>query len=294
MLKRKFSAVLVLVLALAMAVVLVGCGGEKAAEEGAKKSGDELTGNITIAGSTSVQPLSEELAQKFMEKHPGVTIHVQGGGSSAGVKAALEGAADIGAASRNLKESEQGKGLVEHKIAIDGIAIVTNAENTGVDDLTVEQVRKIFAGEITNWKELGGDDAKINVVSREEGSGTRGAFTELVMEYKDENGEKHEAELVADAAIQSSNGAVRTTVANDKYSIGYLSLGYLDDSVRAFKIEGVEATAENIVAGEYKISRPFLYLTKGEPEGAVKEYIDWVFSSEAQDIVAEDYVRVDK
>ncbi|MTI82210.1 MAG: phosphate ABC transporter substrate-binding protein [Firmicutes bacterium] len=292
MLNKKFTSVLVLLLALTMTVTLVGCGGGEESVEQENADNGELNGTITVAGSTSVQPLSEELAAAFMEKHSGVTIHVQGGGSSAGVKAALEGAADIGAASRNLKESEQGKGLVEHKIAIDGIAVVSNAENTAVESMTIEEVRKVMSGEITNWSELGGDDAKINVVSREEGSGTRGAFTDMVMEYK-VDGEKKEAELVADAAIQSSNGAVRTTVAGDKYAFGYLSLGYLDDSINPIKIDGVEPTSENIVAGKYGVARPFLYLTNGEPEGVAKEYIDFIFTSEAQDIVANDYVRVD-
>ncbi|MBM7855612.1 phosphate transport system substrate-binding protein [Desulfohalotomaculum tongense] len=293
MFKRNLSVVSVLVLVLAVSLVLVGCGGEKVGNTQKEGGSNELTGTITIAGSTSVQPLSEELKDAFMEKHPGVIIHVQGGGSSAGIKAAITGAAEIGAASRNLKESEQDQGLVEHKIAVDGIAVVVNAKNTAVESLTVEQVRKIMCGEITNWSEVGGPDAGINVVSREEGSGTRSAFTHLVMKYK-ENGQEKEAELTAGAAIQSSNGAVRTTVANDEYAIGYLSLGYLDDSVRPVKIDGVEPTAENILQGRYKIARPFLYLTKGEPKGIIKEYIDWVFTPEAQDIVAENYVRVDK
>ncbi|MEG6615493.1 phosphate ABC transporter substrate-binding protein [Peptococcaceae bacterium 1198_IL3148] len=289
MFRKKNQSVLLLILALVMAVALVGCGGgDKSANEGDNAEGGET---VTIAGSTSVQPLSEELTAKFMEQNPGITIHVQGGGSSAGVKAALEGAAEIGAASRNLKDSEQGQGLVEHKIAIDGIAIASNAKNTAVDNLTIEQVRKIFAGEISNWKEVGGDDAKINVVSREDGSGTRSAFEEMVMAYKDDAGEEKIAELVADAAIQSSNGAVRTTVANDANAIGYLSIGYIDETVNPLKIDGVEPTAENIIAGEYSIARPFLYLTKGEPEGVVKDYIDFVLN-EGQEIVKEDYVSV--
>lgn len=282
---KKHQSVLVLVLALVMAVSLVGCGEDKTEEPKADAN------TLTIAGSTSVQPLSEELSAKFMEQNPGVTVHVQGGGSSAGVKAAVEGAAEIGAASRNLKDSEQGQGLVEHKIAIDGIAIASNAKNTSVESLTVEQVRKIFAGEITNWKEVGGADAEINVVSREDGSGTRGAFDEMVMTYKDETGEDIVAELVADAAIQSSNGAVRTTIASDQYAIGYLSLGYLNEEVNPIKIDGVEPTAENIISGSYSVARPFLYLTQGEPEGVVKKYIDFVLN-EGQEIVKEGYVVV--
>ena len=289
MFRKKFSVLLVLTLVLALAVTVMGCGEEKPAEQ--EPVAEELSGDFTVSGSTSVLPLSEKLSQAFMEKNQGVKIHVQGGGSSAGVKAADQGAAEIGSASRNLKETEKGLGLVEHKIAVDGIAIAVNTKNEAVEDLTVEQVRKIFSGEITNWKELGGADVAINVVSREEGSGTRGAFTDMVMEYKDAAGEKKEADLTADAAIQPSSGAIRTTVAGDENAIGYLSLGYLDDSVKTIKIDGVEPTSSNILAGDYKISRPFLYLTKGEPEGAVKAYIDWVLG-EGQEIVSEKFVKV--
>lgn len=250
------------------------------------------SGTITIAGSTSVAPLSEDLAIAFMEKHPGVTINVQGGGSSAGVKAADAGAADIGSASRNLRTKEQGLGLVEHKIAVDGIAIVVNKANTAVKDLSVEQVRKIFSGEITNWSAVGGSDKAIHVVSREEGSGTRGAFTGMVMEYEDAAGEDQEADLTAKAAIQPASGAVRVTVAGDANAIGYLSLGYLDGSVSTVKIGGVAPTTKNVLAGDYQISRPFLYLTKGAPTGITKDYIDWVLGAEGQKIVGEKFVTV--
>lgn len=294
MFKKKFSVLLVLMLMLALSATVLGCGEEKPAEEppAEEPAVEELTGTFTVAGSTSVAPLSEELVSAFMEKHPGVTIHVQGGGSSAGVRAANEGVAEIGSSSRNLREAEQGLGLVEHKIAVDGIAIAVNQANE-VADLSVEQVRQIFAGEITNWQEVGGIDAVINVVSREEGSGTRGAFTDMVMEYRDAAGEKQEADLTADAAIQPASGAVRTTVVGDENAIGYLSLGYLDGSVKTLKVDGVEPTAANILAGDYEISRPFLYLTKGAPEGVVKAYIDWVMSA-GQEIVAEKFVRVDQ
>jgi len=268
---KKVSMLLVLVM---LSVLLLPVGSAFAKEK------------ITIAGSTSVQPVSEILSQEYMKKNPNVKIYVQGGGSSAGVKAAATNTADIGSASRNLKDSEKNLGLKEFKIAIDGIAIVTHKDNKAVDSLSVEQVRKIFAGEIKNWKDLGGSDAPINVVSREEGSGTRGAFEDMVMKYKDASGKKKKAELSRGAAIQSSNGAVRSTVAGDKNAIGYLSLAYLDGSVRSIKIDGVEPTAKNIVDGKYKIARPFLYLTKGEPKAEVKKYIDWVLGPEGQKLIA--------
>lgn len=289
--KKYWSLLLALVLVLSCAMV-AGC--EEQARDGqeqAEQQQEGLSGSFTIAGSTSVKPLSEELARIFMEKHPDVKIHVHGGGSTAGIRAAYEGAAEIGSSSRDLKPEEKDLGLKEFKIAGDGIAVVVHPENA-VEDLTVEQVRKIFSGEITNWKEVGGSDAKIGVVSREEGSGTRGSFEDMVMKYE-VAGEEREAELTPDAAIQNSTGAVRATVAGDPNAIGYMSLGYVDESVKAVKIDGVEPTVDNILAGKYEIARPFLYLTKGEPEGVVKAYIDWVLSEEGQAIIeGEEFIRV--
>ncbi|CCO07035.1 phosphate ABC transporter substrate-binding protein [Desulforamulus hydrothermalis] len=264
---------------LAIAVALAGCGKQEGAPkaEGEKKA-EGLSGSITIAGSTSVQPVSEELAKAFMAKNPGVTVNVQGGGSSAGVKAANEGAAQIGASSRELKEEEKGLGLTETKIALDGIAVVVNSKNQ-VSELTMEQVKGIFSGKITNWKEVGGKDAPINVVNREEGSGTRGAFEELVL--------GKDAKFTEKALTQPSTGAVRTTVAGDENAIGYVSLGSLNQEVKGIKVDGAEPTIDNVKNGSFKISRPFLYLTKGEMNEVTKAYIDFVMSEEGQKIVKE-------
>lgn len=240
-----------------------------------------LSGEITEAGSTTVQPVAESLAAAFMEMYPDVTVVIQGGGSSTGVKSAAEGTVDIGAASRELKESEIGT-VVEHVLARDGIAIVVHASQT-VSALTSEQVMQIFSGEITNWSEVGGADETINVVAREEGSGTRAAFEEMVM---------GDALITATAILQPSNGALRTTVAGDENSIGFLSFGYIDDSITALSIDGVAGTVENAKNGTYPIVRPLLFLTKGEPEGIVKAFIDFCLSSEGQAIVAEDYIPV--
>lgn len=280
----KSKIFLALLLIGALMVSVVGCGGEKAEDQGAQGGGEQAqTETITTAGSTSVQPLSEELAKAFMDKNPGKVINVQGGGSSQGVKAANEGVAEIGAASRHLKDSEKSLGLNVVQIAIDGIAVVVNPANESVNDLTIDQVQKIFAGEITNWKDVGGNDEEIRAITRESGSGTRGAFEEMVMD---------ETKIANTAITQNSNGGVRTAVANDKAAIGYLSMGYVNDEVKAVKIDGVDATVENIKAGTYKISRPFNYLTKGEPQGLTKDYIDFVLSAEGQEIVAEDYITV--
>lgn len=257
-------------------VIFAGCG----KTEGESESG--LSGSITISGSTSVMPLSEELGQAFMDEYPDVKINVAGGGSSAGIKAAQEGTADIGASSRELTESEQ-KNLHVYEIARDGIAIVVNPENP-VTDLSLSQVAQIFAGEITNWKQVGGPDAPISVVTREDGSGTRDAFEEIVL------GEGQR--IQATAIIQNSTGAIINTINIDPNAIGYISIGSINDYVKPIKIDGVEPTEENVKTGNYRISRPFLYLTKEEPTGVVKAFIDWVLSPEGQEIVGEEFIPV--
>jgi phosphate transport system substrate-binding protein len=269
---------------IALSLLLAACGptGNPSA---APTSASTLSGTITVAGSTTVQPLAEELAEAFMAANPGVKIQVQGGGSSVGVKSAGQGTVDIGTASREIKDTELAEfpDLKIYTIAIDGIAIVTHPE-VNVSDLTVEQVRDIFSGKITNWKEVGGPDRPIVVVSREEGSGTRGAFEELVM--------GKDAKIVATAILQNSNGAVRTTVAGTPDSIAYLSFGYLDRSVKALRIGGVEATTANVLNGSYPISRPLNMLTRGEPQGVVKAWLDWILGPDGQAIVARHYIPV--
>lgn len=235
-------------------------------------------GQISIAGSTTVQPVAEKLAEAYMATNPDVKIDVAGGGSSAGVKAAGDGTADIGNASREIKDSELETypNLAIFTIARDGIAVVAHPEVT-VDELTLDQVRQIFAGAITNWSEVGGEDQPITVISREEGSGTRGAFEEMVM---------GEDTVITDAAIfQDSNGKVRTAVSSTPNSIAYLSFGYLDNSVLAIAIDGVEPTVENAASGAYPVVRPLNMVTNGEPEGIVKTFIDFVLSDEGQAIV---------
>lgn len=267
--------------ALLLVGAVAGCSdsGQKPTEG---KGPSELKGTITIAGSTSVQPLSEELARAFKEKHPQVDINIAGGGSGAGIKAAQEGTAEIGASSRDLKPDEEGT-LNKTIIAKDGIAIVVHPKNS-VNELTVEQTRKIFAGEITNWEDVGGKSAAINLFTREEGSGTRDAFQEMVM--------GKDTKISGNASVLNATGALRTAVAGDINGIGYISLGSLDKSVKALKIDGVEPSGATILDGTYKISRPFLYLTKGEPDGIVKAYLDFVLSSEGQKIVAEKFIPV--
>lgn len=240
-----------------------------------------LKGTINIVGSTSVQPLAEELAQAFMVKNKNVRIFVQGGGSGAGIKAAMTGTADIGTSSRELKPEETG--ITETVIAKDGIVMVVNSANS-TTNLTMEQLRKIYTGAVTNWKEVGGPDQKIVVVNREAGSGTRGAFEEIVL---------GKLTNTSNCLVQASTGAVQQTVAVTKEAVGYVSLGSLDSkAVKALTIDGVECTEKNILAKKYKIQRPFLMLTKDAPTGVVKAFLDWLLGPDGQKVVAKEYISV--
>jgi phosphate transport system substrate-binding protein len=264
---------------------LAGCAPAKTNEPtGNAPAASGANGNITINGSTSVQPLAEELAKAFKTKNPNATIDIQGGGSGVGIKSAIDGVVDIGMSSRDLKPEE--KSLKEFKIAVDGIAVILNPTN-GVNDLSMEQIKKIYTGEITDWKEVGGKEGKITVVTREEGSGTRGAFIELAgIEVKE--GDNKVDKTITSAITQGSTGAVMTTVAGDPNAIGYASYGSAKDKtdVKLINVDGKPCTEENIYSGEYKISRPFLMLTNADPTGLAKEFLDFVLSPEGQEVVA--------
>lgn len=247
-----------------MAMGLTGCGNTDANAD-ANQTGtpvaetpaaaeEALSGSITMSGSTSMEKLANAVAESFMAKYPEVTVSAEFVGSSAGIEALQAGSVDIGNASRELKDSETAAGVVENVVAIDGIAVVVNPATT-VNDLTKEQLTKIYTGEITNWKDLGGEDAPIVVVGREAGSGTRGAFEELL---------GIEDQCVYTGGEIESTGAVMAKVASTLGSIGYVSLDVLDDTVTAVKLEGVEPTADNIKAGSYFLSRPFVMATMGE------------------------------
>jgi phosphate transport system substrate-binding protein len=228
---------------------------------------------ITLAGSTSVEPFAELLAERYMQSHPSSpSINVQGGGSSSGIQAALSGAADIGMSSRHLKGDELDQGLVTRMIARDAIAIVVHPSNA-ISDLTLAQVRDIFSGAVANWKDVGGEDSPIVVVTREEGSGTRGAFEELVM---------GSARITPSALRQDSNGAVRVIVASDRHAVGYVSLGLVNARVKALCLDGILARVENVLNGSYGLSRPFLFLWRGDLDPGAQGYVDYVLSAEGQ------------
>ena len=239
----------------------------------------DLSGSISMVGSTSMEKLANALSEAFMEEYPDVTVTAEFVGSGAGIEAVTNGTADIGNSSRSLKDEEKAAGVVENIVAIDGIAVCVDPANE-VADLTKEQLTNIYNGTITNWKEVGGADEPVIVIGREAGSGTRGAFEELV-DLKDAC--KYANEL-------DSTGAVIAKVASTPGAIGYASLDALDDSVKALSLEGVEATAENIKAGNYFLSRPFVMATKGEiseQNDLVQAWFDFVLGDEGQQVASE-------
>ncbi|MCL2343281.1 MAG: phosphate ABC transporter substrate-binding protein [Firmicutes bacterium] len=229
---------------------------------------------VVLVGSTSVQPYAEVLAEEYHVLVPDSRVDVQGGGSATGIEAAETGTADIGMSSRNLTDAEESK-LWSIEIAKDGIAIVVNPANP-VTDLTLDQVRDIYAANITDWSEVGGHQGKIHLVTREEGSGTRSSFESLVM---------GKAEITPKAIVQASNGAVRQVVSSDPDAVGFISLGLVDETVKAIQLDDVMPTRDNILNGSYSLYRPFLFVCGAPPEGPTKEFIDFVMSAEGQRVL---------
>lgn len=237
----------------------------------------DLTGTVTMAGSTSMQKLCEALIESFMAKYPGITVTAEYTGSGAGLESLAAGSVDIGNSSRALKDEEKENGAVENTVAIDGIAVITDTENT-VKDITAEDLAKIYTGEVQNWSELGGNDESIVVIGREAGSGTRDAFEELL----------DVADKCQYAQELDSTGAVLAKAASTPGAIGYVSLDVVDDTVSALSIDGVEPTEEKILAGDYLLSRPFVMATKGEiseQSDAVQELFKYIKSDEGKAVI---------
>lgn len=265
--KRKFILPLLATVALS-AAVLAGCSGGAAEKT--------VEGTVTTDGSTSMEKVIGGLGEAFEEENPGVTFTYNPTGSGSGITAVTEGRCDIGLSSRDLKDEELAQGLTETVLAKDGIAIVVNPENK-VDDLTVQQIADIFTGKITNWKEVGGDDAEIVLIGREAGSGTRDGFesitgTEEACQYRQE---------------LTSTGDVITTVAGNPAAIGYASLASVQDSVKALTVGGVAPTEETIADGTYEVQRPFILVTKeGEQlSDAAQAFFDYATSEAAHEII---------
>lgn len=233
---------------------------------------------VIVTGSTTLLPIAEVAGEMYGEQHQGVSILVSGLGSSAGIESVAKGSSDIGTSSRELKDEEKDLGLVDTPVAYDAIAVIVNPANP-VTDLTTEQVRGIFAGEIVNWSEVGGPDMQIGLVNRDEASGTREAFSKLVMD---------EARFDPGAVILPGTGQVRAVVSEVTYAVGYISLGFVTDDVRAVAIDGVAPSEEAVVSGTYKIQRVLHFFTKGEPSPSARGYMDFVLSPDVQDTVVRD------
>lgn len=271
---------LTVLLAVLMVLGLSACSNNSAADRNTDKENNQietLSGKLSLSGSTSMEKVCEALAETFMEEYPDVTVTVEYTGSGAGIESVTNKMVDIGNSSRALKDTEKEKGVVENVIAIDGIAVITNNSNE-VENLTKEDLIKIYTGEIKNWKELGGKDENIVVLGREAGSGTRGAFEELLG--------------IVDSCVYAgeldSTGGVKAKVASTEGTIGYVSLDVVDDTVKALKIDGVEATEANIKAGSYLLSRPFVMATNGEISAQneiVQTWFDYIKSAKGQEVI---------
>jgi phosphate transport system substrate-binding protein len=267
-LMKKILPIALVSMLVALAVFGAGC---TSSTTGAK---------LQLAGSTTVQPHAEALAKAFQANNSGIQVFVQGGGSSAGVTAVGTGTADIGMSSANLSQSQlaQYPNLKAVPIAVDGIALIVNPQNS-VNNLTLNQVRDIYTGNVTNWNQVGGANAKINVVNREAGSGTRDGIQKIVLKG---------GNVTAGGITQSSTGAVRSYVAGDPNAIGYVSFAEVDNSVKALSISGVAPSYATIANGTYPIQRNLLFVTNGDPTGNAKAFIDFTLSPAGQAILKAD------
>ncbi|SFR75650.1 phosphate ABC transporter substrate-binding protein [Anaeromicropila populeti] len=297
--KKIFSMMMVLILAFAM----TACGSSKdentssqtpteestteetpAAQEATEEVQDttqDLSGTIVITGSTSVEKIINDMIDEFTALNPNVNVTYTGTGSSAGIEDSIGGVNTLGVSSRDLKNEESEAGAVSEVFAYDGIAVAVNPAND-VTDISIEDLCKIYSGEITNWNQVGGKDAEIVVVSREGASGTKSAFEELI-------GLEDAGGLTENAMVVEGNGNVQATVAGDENAIGYVSFSFVDESVKALTVAGVEATAENAKAGSYPLSRPFLFVYNSSKELPVeaKAFVEFALSADGQVFVEE-------
>lgn len=263
MMRRLFLSVVLL----AAAVLLSACH--------ASAGGSD---QVVVTGSTTILPIAEVSAEMYHELHPDIRVLVSGVGSSAGIESVSRGSSDIGTSSRDLKPEEENLGLVDTPIAYDAIAVIVNPSNP-VSSLTKQQVKEVFQGKITNWSELGGNDMSVQLVNRDQASGTREAFSTIVMDKEP---------FDPAAAVLPGTGQVRFVVADAPGSIGYISFGFVNPSVKAIAVDGVAPSKETVFSGEYKIRRTLHFFTKGEPKEPAKGYIDFVLSDAVQESVVQD------
>ncbi len=252
---------------MALLVVSSGCSRGGAASQ-----------ELIVTGSTTILPIAEISGEMFHEQNPEVKVLVSGLGSSAGIETVSRGSSDIGTSSRDLNDEEADIGLYDTPIAFDAIAVIVNPTNP-VDELTTEQVRKIFDGTIDNWADVGGEDRPIGLVNRDEASGTREAFYKIVME---------KTPFDRTAAVLPGTGQVRSVVAEAQGAIGYISLGFVNDEVKVLKVDGVVPSEDTVVNGSYPIQRILHFFTVGKPEGAAADYISYVLSDDVQLTVVRD------
>ncbi|MBZ4645725.1 MAG: phosphate transport system substrate-binding protein [Petroclostridium sp.] len=285
------SALILLTLVVAISLVFAGCSSNATKTE-PEKTGpakteapqkeepkkEEISGSIVSLGSTAMQPLVEEAAKQFMSKNPKAQIQVQGGGSGTGLSQVSSGGANIGNsdvfAEEKIKEKEVVASLVDHKIAVVGMAAVAH-KDVGVDNLTKQQLIDIFTGKITNWKDVGGKDLKITLVNRPKSSGTRATFKKYALDGAEE----------AEGITEESSGTVRKIISETPGAIGYLAFSYFDDSVKPLKLDGVEPTEENVITGKFPIWAYQHSYTKGKPEGLTKAFLDFMMSAEVQETI---------
>ena len=240
-------------------------------------------GQLVVQGSTTVLPIAQAAAEVFMQNNPQANISVRGGGSGNGIAALIEGTCDIADASRPMKVKEillcQKKGIspVPHIVAMDGIAVIVHSSNP-IQGLNIEEIKDIYTGKITNWKELGGKDLKIVVVSRDSSSGTFETFEKIVLKGK---------KVIPESLAQASNQTVATVISTTKGAIGYVGLGYISNTVKALQVNGVIPEQETVVSGKYPISRPLYMYTNGAPQGTAKNFLEFILIEEGQKIVEE-------
>jgi phosphate transport system substrate-binding protein len=240
--------------------------------------------DLRIDGSTTVLPIAQKAAEVYMKKHSDMKVFVSGSGSGTGIKALLDGTTDIADSSREAKEKEiaagktKGVTLTEHKIALDGIVPIVHPSMKNISDITTEQLRGIYNGRIKSWKELGGPDRPITVVSRDTSSGTYEVWEEKILKSD---------KVIPGALLVASNGQAVQTVAQNRFAIGYIGIGYIDKSVKILKVNGKVASAKSIRDGSWPIARPLFMYTNGTPKGKIVKFINFMLSKEGQKIVNE-------